>query len=288
MAPVTVRPKWVWEPQPPAPPAWEGVQGVYFLPRQIFFGDVATYIPVNGKVHLSTVDGAEHRPKDPAAFDAACMKITLRLLAERGKGTLIYVPVCFTSLVRPSLRGQYEAMFAELPLERRGELAVSIYDVPRDPVFTGLKQARALVEPYFSVVDLQVTDPGFEIEKLPAEAANSVTLALPDGDSFVRMSALRRFGERIPHYKQKRIWPGVTNVRRRVEVEAAERLHIPFLTGPAICSPVPAPVGGRTVGVEHLPMGLAGWMNVRDHEIGGPGPTASSPVRPAGRPGPPA
>lgn len=251
------------EPEPVST-AWEGVQGIYFTPREVFVGDVVTYIPANGKSHLSLVDGPEHLPKDPVAFDAACMGIATRLLGQRAKGPPLYLPISFTSLVRPSLRGAYEAMLSSLPPERRDELAVSIYDVPRDPAFTGLKQARALLDPHVSVIDLRVTDPGFEIEKLPLEAATSVTLMLPEGDGHVRLSALKRFAERLTHYKQRRIWPAVTNVRRRAEMEAAARLHIPFLTGPAICSPVPSPVGGRAVPSAHLPLSLGDWMNLRD------------------------
>jgi hypothetical protein len=251
-------------PPPPAPPAWEGVQGVYFIPRSLFYGDVVMYIPRNAKTHLSVVDGPEHMPKDASAFDADCMRITARLLSERQKGPLIFVPICFTSLARPTLRDAYVAMLETLPEARRSELAATIYDVPRDPAFTGLRQARALLEPHFGTIDLRVTDPGFEIEKLPAESVNSVTLMLPEGDSHVRLAAMRRFAEHMVHYKQRRIWPAVTNVRRRAEVEAAERLRIPFVTGPGICAPVPAPVGGRSLAADHLPMSLSEWMDVRD------------------------
>jgi hypothetical protein len=166
------------------------------------------------------------------------------------------VPISFTSLVRPSLRSAYEDLLAKLPSERRGELAAVIYDVPRDPAFTGLRQARALLEPHVSVVDLSVSDPGFEIEKMPAESVNSVTLMLPDGEPLVRLSALRRFAAQLPHFKQRRIWPGVTNVRRPGELEAAVRLRIPFVTGPAVCSPVPMPVGGRSLALARLPLSL--------------------------------
>lgn len=268
-------PEWSVAPSPAraAPPpetspagatAWEGFQGVYFTPREVFFGDVPTYIPANGKTHLSLLDGAEHRPSDPIAFDSACVPIVARLLASRGRGSLIYVPICFDSLMRPSLRGAYEALFTALPQARRGELAAAVYGVPRDPIFTGLKQARTFLNPWFSVVDLGVSDPGFEIEKLPPDVATSVTLVLPDGESHLRMSALRRFGERLPHYKRRRIWPGVGNVRRRAEAEAAVRLRIPFLTGPAICTPVPSGVAGRSTPIDHLPMSLPGWMDLRD------------------------
>ena len=244
------------EPLPPAPPAWEGVQGIYFTPREVFYGDVVMCIPANAKTHISLVDGPEHMPRDAAAFDEACVKIAVRMLSERPRGSLLFLPMSFTSLVRPSMRDAYQDMLMELPSERRAELAVTVYDVPRDPAFTSLRQVRALLAPHVAAIDLRITDPGFEIEKLPMEAANSVTLMLPEGDSHQRLSALRRFGERLIHYKQRKIWPAVTNVRRRAEVEACARLRIPFLTGPAVCAPVLTPVGGRSVALASLPMTL--------------------------------
>jgi len=243
-------------PPPPSPPAWEGVQGVYFTPREVFYGDVVMCIPANAKTHVSLVDGPEHMPRDAAAFDAACVKIAVRMLSERPRGSLLFLPMSFSSLVRPSMRDAYQDMLMELPPERRAELAVSVYDVPRDPAFTSLRQVRGLLEPHVAAIDLRITDPGFEIEKLPMEAANSVTLMLPEGDAHQRLSALRRFGERLAHYKQRKIWPAVTNLRRRAELQACARLRIPFLTGPAVCAPVLSPVGGRAVPLASLPMTL--------------------------------
>lgn len=254
--PKGVEPKahWVFDTPPPPPPAWEGVQGIYFTPREVFFGDIVMYMPRDAGNHLSLVDGVAHLPKDPAAFDAECVGIAVRFLGQRRKGPLLYLPISFTSLVRPSLRQSYEALLADLPTGRRSELAVSIYDVPRDPTFAGLRQARAMLEPYISTIDLRTSDPDFEIEKLPVGSVNSVTLILPEGDPLVRLSALRRFGERMPQYKQRRIWPALSNVRRRTELETAARLRIPFLTGPAICPPMSAPVGGRVVAMSELPL----------------------------------
>jgi hypothetical protein len=254
-------------PPPPAPPVWEGVQGVYFIPGAIFYGDVVMCIPQNAKSHVCVLDGAGHMPKEASVFDADCVRIAARLLSERPKGSPIFVPICFTSLARPSLREAYMALLADLPTDRRSELAATIYDVPRDPAFTGLRQAHTLLDPHFGAIDLRVTDPGFEIEKLAPEAVNSVTLVLPEGDSHVRLSALRRFAERLVHYRHRRIWPGVTNVRHRVEVEAATRLHLPFVTGPGICTPVPSPVGGRSLSAERLPMSLSDWMDVHGRSL---------------------
>lgn len=244
-------------PPPPPAPAWEGLQGAYFTLREVFYADVVMYVPENAKTHLSVVDGPEHMPKDAAAFDATCIDIAANLLANRPpRGLLMFLPISFNSLVRPSARHAYEAMLAKLPLDRRAELAAMIYDVPRDPNFTGLREARAMLEPHFAHIDLTISDPGFEVEKLPPGAATSVTLMLPDGDAHQRLSALRRFGERRDHYKQRRIWLGVTNIRRRAELEAAARLRLPFLTGPAVCTPLPTSPVGRSMSMASLPLSL--------------------------------
>lgn len=246
-------PHWVFDSPAPRPPVWEGVQGIYFTPREVFYADGVMYRPHGARTHVSLMDGPEHMPDDPASFDAECVGIATRVLGQRRKGAPIYLPISFNRLVRPSLRAAYETLLADLPVGRRQELAATVYDVPRDPSHGGLVQAAAMLAPYVSVIDLRCTDPEFEVEKLPPGAVNSVTLVLPDGDALVRLSAMRRFAERLERYKQRRIWPAVSNLRRRAEVEAAARLRIPFITGPAVCAPMSRPVGGLAVALTQLP-----------------------------------
>lgn len=245
---------WMFDHPPPPPPAWEGVQGIYFTPREIFYGDIVTYMPRGARTHLSLVDGAEHLPADAPHFDAECLGIVVRYLGQRRKGALLYLPISFTSLVRPSLRAGYGRLLDELPVGRRGELGAAIYDVPRDPAFEMLQQVKAMLHPRVSSIDLRTSDPEFEVEKLPPQAVTSVTFILPDADAMVRLSSLRRFAERISRYKQRRIWPAVSNIRRRAELEAAIRLRIPFLTGPAVCGPLTKPIGGHAVAAGELPL----------------------------------
>lgn len=42
-------------PPPQAQPAREGVQGVYFTPREVFYGDVVMCIPASARTHVSLV-----------------------------------------------------------------------------------------------------------------------------------------------------------------------------------------------------------------------------------------
>ena len=45
------------------------MQGVYFTPREIFYGDVVMCIPAKARTHVSLVDGPEHMPRDAQAFE---------------------------------------------------------------------------------------------------------------------------------------------------------------------------------------------------------------------------
>lgn len=238
----------------PEMPQLNGVQGIYFTSRQLFVGDVMSSTPGTARSHLSLVEGLAHMPPDPLKFDSDCMDAGIELLEEGGHGTMLYFPVCYTNIVHATQRAAYEQMFQRLPQSRRNQLAAAVYDVPRDPAFGALSQLRATLEKYFTSIDLRTNDPAFQIEKLPERAVTSVTLTLPDGARAQRLAVLKRFAERMAFYKERKIWPAVTNVRTREELEACAAQHVPFVTGPAVCRLQTEPVGGRMQPMEALPV----------------------------------
>lgn len=65
---------------------------------------------------------------------------------------------------------------------------------------------------------------------------------------------MRRLAERLDLYKRKQIWPAVTNVRSRVELEACARAKIPFVTGPGVCRMQMSPLGGHMQPLVDLPV----------------------------------
>jgi hypothetical protein len=241
-------------PVPPRDPNIEAVQGVYYSARQIFVADVVASTPAEARTHFSLVDGDDHLPANPSAFDADCVIAAFRFLTESPSDAPIYLPVSFSTLLRPSRRAAYLELLAILPVSERRRLAAAVYDVPRAPSFQALKQLRDALDAQFSAIDLRTHDPAFEIEQLAAEAATSVTLVLPQAEPERRLIVLRRFISRIEAYKRRRIWPGVTNVRTRRELEVALEAKVPFLTGPGVCRPQTRPLGGRPWPIEQLPV----------------------------------
>jgi hypothetical protein len=236
-----------------AMPALEGLQGIYFTPRGLFIGDVVSSTPGTAGAHLSLVEGVDHMPADPAAFDADCIIAAMRFLTEGVKATL-YLPICYSNVVRASQRQDYERLLTVLPPSCRNRLAAAVYDVPRDPAFTGLSQVKEMLARYVTNIDLRTDDPGFEVEKLQDQAVNSVTLVLPNVEPQVRLATLRRFTDRQGLYKRKQIWTGVTNVRSRAELQACMAARVPFVTGPAVCRMQTLPLGGRMQSPEELPV----------------------------------
>jgi hypothetical protein len=237
-------------------PALEGAQGVYFTPRNLFVGDVVSSTPGTARTHFSLVEGPEHMPADPAAFDADCIIAAMRFLTE-GVKAMLYLPICYSNIVKPTQRRDYGRILAVLPERCRNQLAAAVYDVPRDPAFGALTQVKEMLSKYVTSIDLRTPDPGFEIEKLAHQAVTSVTLVLPDAEPRARLAALRRFIERYDLYRRKQIWPAVTNVRSRAELDACIAAKIPFVTGPAVCRMQTLPVGGRTQPADELPVRAA-------------------------------
>lgn len=234
-------------------PALEGAHGVYFAPRGLFVGDVVSSTPGDARTRFSLVEGAEHMPEDPAAFDADCVIAAMRFITE-GVRAMLYLPICYSNIIKPSTRRDYERVLAILPESHRNQLAAAVYDVPRDPPFPALSQMKGLLSRYVANIDLRTHDPGFEIEKLPNQAVNSVTLSLPEAEPRVRLATIRRFSERLEFYRRRQIWPGMTNVRTRAELEACVQAKIPFITGPGVCRMLNQPIGGRMQAVTDLPM----------------------------------
>ena len=235
-------------------PSIDGAQGIYFPKGRAFVGDVISCTPSRAATYYSAVDGEEHLPLDSESFDGGCVMTALRFLLDFPVTAPLYVPVSFSTLVRPTQRAGYVELLSILPGETRPQLAATVYDVPRAPSFQSLKVIHEALRGHFASLDLRTQDPDFEVRQLVERTVTSVTLVLPNASQEVRTAALRRFASHAPEYKRRRIWPGLTNVRFRAERDLAVSLGFPFLTGPGICRLQSEPIGGRPWDVGALPV----------------------------------
>lgn len=228
---------------PPAPV--DGIdssfRAVWCTLKESFIGNGLVARKQGARGFYSTIDGPADMPHAGMApdFDILCLKATASALA--GSQGLLFLPISFSSTIQPTTRDHYIDVLETLPQRDRPRLAAAVYDVPRAPSFAAVRQLRAFLNPYFSFVDLQTADPGFQIEALMMEAVNSITFALPDIDEGGRMAEATRFMANRDAYQRRRIWPAITNVRTRRELDFCIRLRVPFLSGKAVCEHLAAP-----------------------------------------------
>lgn len=218
--------------------------GLYSTALQSFIGSVIATTPARSAAAYSLVDGADHLPTEQAAtFDLTCIEAACRTLDQASFDGMLVLPVSFSSLMRRSSREIYSAGFKRLPPERRPQMAVVVYDAPRSLVFNAATQMHAALSPYFTHLDLQISDPGFEVDQIPPGMVNSVTLRLPEADERGRLTVMRRFMERGDLFERRGIGLGLTHVRTRIELQACLRLGTPFVSGWAVCGPMSEPIG---------------------------------------------
>jgi hypothetical protein len=243
-------------PPPRTPAKYEHVYaGLYMTLTQSFVGSLALCRRQRRDKYLyPDLSASEPLPGFAAeAFDEGCVESALAALEQDAAG-LLFVPLSFSSLVRPTGRRAYARFLCHLPAEQRDRLGAAIYDTPRAPSYFALSAIRRFLDPFFGELNLQVRDPAFEVEKLAPEIVHSVTLALPaDREPAERLAAIRRFMQKKDVYKKKRIWPGVSPVVNRVELDACLGLRTPMIGGAAVAELQPRPVGARGVDAESLP-----------------------------------
>ncbi|MDQ0464794.1 hypothetical protein QO010_002578 [Caulobacter ginsengisoli] len=235
---------------------WEATfRGVYSTRNATFVGGVVQAGRRDGSVRSSLVDGPSCMPDgDAEAFDEACINETVAALAVSEPSGVLFVPMAYQAIIHRGQRQTRETWLHRLPQAARPRLAVTVYDTPRDPPYTAIVQIQTLLRPFFAFIDLQTTDPDFQIDKLANEAVNSVTLALPDADDPVRVAVAQRFLRNREAYKRRRIWPALTNVRTAREIDSFVNAGIPFLSGMGIAEPVQTPVTATPWPKISLPM----------------------------------
>ena len=230
-------------------------QGVYFTVGECFVGSGVCATPENAVMPFSVFGSAAQMPGEKAtAFDLACLAAATRQLGAGAFSGALFVPVSFTSITRAATQGPYLEAFARLPQDKRAQLIAVVYDAPRLPQQHAFGLLRDTLGPYFSQLDLQIADAGFDVDLIPAGTINTLTFRLPDATDVVRATALRRFLEKKPAFKRRELRPAVTNVRGVDELPMCLRQPLTYASGPAICAPMRKPVGNFQYDQSQLPL----------------------------------
>jgi hypothetical protein len=236
---------------PVVAPARAGYRGVFHTQRQMFVGNVAVWREA-GSVSAFGLDEPVLDVHE-AGYDIPTL-LSARDAITRFDAGVMFLPINFAAAVKPSARAELLPHLEALPRALRGRLAAGVYDTPRAPSFSALSQLKTFLDPFFGRIDLRVTDPAFQVDDLPPDFANSVTLLLPAGTETSRLAAIGRFMRDAAGYRRKRIWQGVTDVRTRRELNAGMEHAVPFLSGPAITELLEVPTDVVACSALHLPL----------------------------------
>jgi hypothetical protein len=236
---------------PVVAPARAGYRGVFHTQRQMFVGNVAVWREV-GSVSAFGLDEPVMDVHE-ASHDIPTL-LSARDAITRFEAGIMFLPINFAAAVKPSARAELLPHLEALPRALRGRLAAGVYDTPRAPSFSALSQLKSFLDPFFGRIDLRVTDPAFQVDDLPPDFANSVTLLLPTGTENSRLAAIGRFMRDAAGYRRKRIWQGIADVRSRRELNAGIEHAVPFLTGPAITELLEVPTDVVACSSLHLPL----------------------------------
>ena len=219
-------------------------RGVYDSRKETFIGSVAAWQDA-GPPTDSPADLLEHDREVVQAAAGAALDI---------EHMRLFIPISFSTLVKPSARKALAMCFESLPAKVRRRLVAVVYETPRSPSFQALMQVRKFLEPHVGTVGLQVTDPDFQIDSLPPNLATSITLSLQGHDESVRLHAISRFMGQADAYARKRVLQGVDNVRSRRELQACLKHGAPYLTGSAITANLDRPLEPTPCPAFNLPL----------------------------------
>jgi hypothetical protein len=171
----------------------------------------------------------------------------------------------FSTLLRKTIRDDYQAELLRLFATHRLKPAANIYNVPRSPLYGAFAELKSRFHSYFSLVNLLVEDPDFEVASLPVGAAGLVTLVLTGRTEAENLAALARFDTHATAYRARKVWQGATRIRTPRELALCLRLKMPFLSGPAVAPLTRRPAGQVIWAAKDLP--YRGWRG--DEECGG-------------------
>jgi hypothetical protein len=263
-------------------------RGVYDSRKETFIGSVAVWQEARADQFYASDDPASINAADLIDRDLKVVKAATEAAVDVDQ-TRLFIPISFSTLVKPSARKSLALIFEPLPARIRRRLVAVIYETPRSPSFQALTQVRKFLEPHVGSLGLQVADPDFQIDSLPPNLATSVTLSLPATDENVRLQAIGRFLRQSSAYARKRVLQGVDNLRTRRELQACLKHGAPYLTGPAISVTLDRPLTPRPCPAFNLPLhdwspleataDLKGRPTDAPHKVG-PEPLSPAPANP--------
>lgn len=187
-------------------------------------------------------NGPEFYPQYDSAREFDIENIINAIINLSESFGVLFVPINFTNIMNSHYRQQYVSALSRMPIENISRIGVTLYGVPRYIDRVQLKLLRSILEPHFGVIDLQTSDYDFDLPSEELGSIRSITFTLPNSNVAERIAIASRFIANTKHYRARRLWQAITNIKTRRELELGIKNGVIFLSGSGISSGMKKPI----------------------------------------------
>lgn len=233
-------------------------RGVYFVPRQSFYGSLLSPFVAAWKRKYSRRTFASFPPEELAMeYDRVSLTLAADALQHRPPPGVLTVPLSFASASTRMRLVRLRPFLDRLLRFDRLRLSATLYGCAPAPPFETVRLAVDGLRDYFGAVDLKTSNPDFPLYFMFSPCARSVTLA-PDGRTAgARLQQIRSFLARMSEFRASRVWAAVADVQTQEELRLCIDMGAPFVSGPAVTPPMMEGAPLVTAPPQALPLRVA-------------------------------
>lgn len=255
-------------PPPPASPDWTAAvappqsavaeptyRGVYFTPKQAFFGSVlGVRAEIGGKHYDLMASARPPQEEDELEYDIITLRQAVSVMEKGGAPGILYVPISFRTAVTRMRLERIKPLLDRLSHFDKSRLACTLYSPPDAPQLGALAMAYETLRSAASVVGLEAVAPDYPCPAMVTGCVRSITLVVTAKSPTRRLTDIDAFLDRLDEFKAAKVWAAVGNLQTKDELDLALKRRAPFVWGAAVTGLLGRPVRLDAVGGEHLPL----------------------------------
>jgi hypothetical protein len=232
-----------------------GFRGVYFSPKQAFFGSVlGVKAEIGGKRYDLMATARPPQEEDELEYDIITLRQAVSVMEQGGAPGILYVPISFRTAVTRMRLERIKPLLDRLSRFDKSRLACSLYSPPDAPQLGTLAMAYETLRSAASVVGLEAVSPDYPCPAMVTGCVRSITLVVTAKSPARRLADIDAFLDRLDEFKAAKVWAAVGNLQTKDELDLALNRRAPFAWGAAVTGLLSRPVRLDAVGGERLPV----------------------------------
>ncbi len=244
---------------PAAPPAnavdAPSFRGVYFSPKQAFFGSVlGVKAEIGGKRYNFVASARPPQEEDELEYDIISLRHAVSVMDKGGAPGILYVPISFRTAVTRMRLERIKPLLDRLGRFDKSRLALTLYSPPDAPQLGTLAMAYETLRAAASVVGMEAVSSDYPCPAMVTGCVRSITLVVMAKSPARRLADIDAFLDRLDEFKAAKVWAAVGNLQTKDELDLALNRRAPFVWGAAVTGLLSRPVRLDAIGGERLPV----------------------------------